>query len=70
MHAPRAIAPCRGTDTSDSGDCRSRVVKQTTRWLSSDVPGLVARQVDDNMMGRVSRFQVTDFGTQAIASNK
>ena len=53
-----------------AGQHEGRVVKQTTRWLSSDVPGLVARQVDDNMMGRVSRFQVTDFGTQAIASNK
>ena len=39
-----------------------RVTTETTRWLSAEVPGLVAKQVKDNKMGKIETFEVRSFG--------
>jgi hypothetical protein len=45
------------------GQPEGRITGVTTRWLSRQIPGLVAKQVDDNQMGRVTTVEVTGFGT-------
>jgi hypothetical protein len=41
---------------------QGRVTTETTRWLSAEVPGLVAKRVNDNKMGKIETFQVRSFG--------
>ena len=46
-----------------AGQQEGKITRETIRWMSADVPGLVVKQVDDNQMGKVARFQVRSFGT-------
>jgi len=43
----------------------ARTTTETTRWLSAEVPGLVAKRIDDNQIGRISTFRASGFGTKS-----